>query len=152
MNDKKITSFEKHVNLKLRPKIRKLQIYRDKVIEEQSEYRRLFETMEKFLSSGRKGKMKTKADLGNYFYCDAEIDNCELLAVNLGHGVFVELSQAEARDYCKKKEKLLEEKVKALTEEICDAKAEIKFVLEGVRELNQLAAEPAAEKKGIFNF
>ena len=61
-------------------------------------------------------------------------------------------SQAETRDYCKKKEKLLEEKVKALTEEICDAKAEIKFVLEGVRELNQLAAEPAAEKKGIFNF
>ena len=152
MSSEKVTSFEKHVNFNLRPKIRKLQIYRDKVIEEQSEYRRLFETMEKFISTGRKGNMRTKADLGNNFYCDAEIDNCELVAVNLGHGVFLELTQVEARDYCKKKEELLEAKVSALTEEICEAKAEVRFVLEGVRELNQMAAEPEAKKKSIFNF
>ena len=65
--DKKVTSYEHHVNEILKPRLAEHMMLRDKVIEEQAEYLRLAELLERI-----KGKveLKTQVDIGCNFFVE----------------------------------------------------------------------------------
>ena len=77
-----------HINEVLKPKLSQICEQRDSVFEEEAHYLRLSQTVAKL--EGKK-ELKTKVDLGCNFFCDAEIDDCSLISVNLGSGIYVEL-------------------------------------------------------------
>ena len=84
----KSLKYEIHINEVLKPKVNKIFEQRAHVIEEQANYQRLSQTVEKLKG---KTELKTKVDLGFNFYCDAEIDDCSKISVHLGSGIYVEL-------------------------------------------------------------
>lgn len=84
----KSLKFEVQINEVLKPKYNQICEQRDTVIEEQANYLRLSQTVLKLKG---KTELKTKVDLGFNFFCDAEIDDCALISVHLGSGIYVEL-------------------------------------------------------------
>ena len=105
--NKKVISFEHHVNEVLKPKLNDYLASRDKIIEEQAEYLRLEETVSKL--HGKK-ELRTKVDLGCNFFVQAEIDDCSKINVHLGSGLYAELSHDDLFDFCNKKRDLLKKK------------------------------------------
>ncbi len=61
--------------------------------------------------------------------------------MEVGLGFFLELTLDEASAHADKKVKELESRAEALSEQACQIKANIKLVLEGLRELQGIAAE-----------
>lgn len=62
--------------------------------------------------------------------------------VDVGLGFHVECTWTEALDFCTQKEEAFTQRVEKRTKEIADIKAQIKLVVEGVRELMSLPPEP----------
>jgi len=147
--NQKVISFEHHVNEVLKPKLNDYLSSRDKIIEEQAEYLRLEETVSKL--AGKK-ELRTKVDLGCNFFVQAEIDDCSKINVHLGSGLYAELSHEELFQFCKKKRNLLKKKEEFQTDIINELKSEIRLVLEGIRELQNLPMEEDKSKRRIFNF
>ena len=82
--------------------------------------------------------MKTQVDLGNNFFCQAKVPDTSLVCVAIGFGFFVEMTLEEAAAFIKKKTEQLGVSGKELTEKVAVVKANIRMVLEGLRELQQL--------------
>ena len=101
--------------------------------------------------SGKK-ELKVKVDLGCNFHCEAEVDDCSLLSVNLGSGIYVQLSHSETVEFCTEKIAILERRVTQLTETAAEIKAEIRLTKEGIRELQLIDRGLEPKKRSIFNF
>lgn len=85
--------------------------------------------------------LKTQVDLGCNFYCRANVEDPSKIFVDIGLGFYLELTLEEAEKFVEKKISGLDQKSKDLTQQASKIKANIRLVLEGLRELQSISNE-----------
>ena len=149
----KVARYETFLNETLRSDLKKTLELRDKLYEEQAEYLALRNSINAIkLSDLAPGEpMKTKVDLGCNFYCAARIPEPGKICVSVGLGFFVELTLDEALKFLDKKDAELSKEADKLTDDCAKLKANIKLVLGGLRELQNIDPnEPRKPQRDIF--
>lgn len=149
----KIARFETFLNETLRTDLKKTLELRDKIYEEQAEYLALRNSINAIkLADLVPGEpLKTKVDLGCQFYCQARVEDPTKICVSVGLGFFLELTLDEALQFLEKKDRALTKEAEKLTEDCSQLKANIKLVLGGLRELQNLdMREPHKPQRDIF--
>ena len=133
----KIAKFEHFLNEQLKPDLKNCLEQRDKIYQEISEYLSLKNSIEAIKAANlpELKPLKTKVDLGANFYVKAKVHNPQNIFVDIGFGFFLQMSHDEALEFIQKKTALLQNKADALTDESTKLKANIKIVLQGLREI-----------------
>ena len=145
----KVTKYETFLNEKLRPDLKACLEDRDKIYSEIAEFSSLKKSIEALESADLPAEqsLKTKVDLGQNFYVKARVKNHKKVFVDIGFGMFLEMSYAEALEFIEKKNRFLQDKADNLTQESVKIKASIKLVLHGLREIQGLSAEDLKRKE-----
>ncbi|CAF0712262.1 unnamed protein product [Brachionus calyciflorus] len=149
----KLLEFEKFVNEKLRTDLKLVLEDQDAIFSEIAEYLQVKDTIEKLTDANPKGEMKnfqTKVDLGCNFYANAVVDDPSKIFISIGFGFFLEMKFDEAIKFIDKKVKLLNKNAEDLDQKAAEIKANIKFVLEGLKEMQQLEFEGKEENHSLF--
>lgn len=148
----KVLAYEQFVNDKLKEDLRKLLDQRDAIYGQISEYLQLKTAVEQIKSAGITEDLKTKVDLGCNFYVQANVPDATRIFVFVGFGFFLELTLDEALKFIDKRVKFLTENTDRLTSDIVKVKANIRLVLEGLREIQKLGCVPEgdAERPDLF--
>ena len=149
MSQEKVAQFEAFLNDKLKPDLNSVLQERDRLYAETAEFLALKNAIAAIKAAGlRPGEpLKTRVDLGCNFYAHAEVPKPDRIVVEAGLGFFVELTLDEALALVDKRTALLEARTRALSKEACKAKASLKIVLEGLRELQGLSGEDLVKKR-----
>lgn len=143
----KIEKYEKFVNDKLRTDLQRVLDEQDAIYTEIAEYLKIKETLEKLTltqtndEQNKKAKLRsftTKVDLGCNFYANAQITDPSKIFIAIGYGFFLEMTHPEALKFIEKKNKVLNNSADELRVKGCEIKANIKFVLEGLKEIQNL--------------
>ena len=141
--NEKILKYETFLNEKLRPDLNTVLGERDEIYNETAEFIALRNTIATIqaaeLAPGQ--PLKTQVDIGCNFYCRANVDDPSKIFVEIGLGFYLELTLDEAQNFVDKKVAALEEKSRDLTSEASKIKANIRLVLEGLRELQNISSE-----------
>lgn len=146
----KMEKFERFVNEKLRSDLAKVLEHQARINTEIVEYLTLKETVEKLVTL-KLDTFRTRVDLGCNFYAHALVENeARTVLVAVGLGFFVEMSYEQALEFCEKKVKMLRDECEELNGQAAHIKANIKFVLEGLKEMQGLKFESAENKKSLF--
>uniref|UniRef100_A0A8C4X106 Protein UXT n=1 Tax=Eptatretus burgeri TaxID=7764 RepID=A0A8C4X106_EPTBU len=117
---------------------RKVLDQRDEMYEQMSHYLQLQNIIERLQEASSDKEMKMQVDLGCNFYVEARVPDASRIFVAVGYGFFVEFTHEEALRFIDKKVKRLTECSDVLTKDSAKIKANIKIVLEGLRELQHL--------------
>lgn len=157
----KIEKYEAFLNEKLKTDLKNVLDEQDNVYAEMAEYIKIKETIEKIFipslqeqdDSGVKNQktLTTKVDLGCNFYADALISNQSKTFIAIGYGFFLEMTHDEALKFIKKKTESLTNTAEELRIKACEIKAHIRFVMEGLREIQNLELNKNLDKKSLFN-
>lgn len=137
----KVKKYEEFVNDKLRTDLETVRKNQEEVNSRISEYLQLKSVIENIKSSeeSRSGReLKTQVDLGCNFYCQARIADPSKILVLVGYGFYVEFTLEEALRFIEKKCNQLTMHSQKLGQDSARIKANIKLVLEGLRELQGL--------------
>lgn len=137
----KVTKYETFLNETLRTDLKKLHESRDKLYEEVAQYLELQTVLQKLEENGMNKAtepLKTKVDLGCNFYAQAVVDDPSKIFVCVGYGFYVEFTYREALDFIAKRVEVLDERAKILTKDTAQVRAQIRLVMEGLRELQGL--------------
>lgn len=137
----KVVQYEKFINEVLKRDLQKVLEQRDVVYEKISQYLQLKNTIQS-LQEAESRQLKTDVDLGCNFYVQAEVDDSSRIFVAVGFGFFVEMTHDEALRFIDKKTSQLTAFTEQLTKDSAKIKANIRMVLEGLRELQGLSDEP----------
>ena len=147
--DSKIEVYEKFLNEKLKTDLKIVLDEQDKIYSEIAEYLQIKDTALKLQTvkgGGSKQKLNTKVDLGCNFYANAVVEDCSRIFVAIGYGFFLEMKLDEAIFFIEKKVKILDDLAQELSQKATDIKANIKFVLEGLKEIQNLEFNPKPER------
>ncbi|XP_059655789.1 uncharacterized protein LOC132302830 isoform X4 [Cornus florida] len=139
IRQEKVQRFEEFVDRRLKPDLVKAIAQRDKIFEQQktfSDLRRNIENMEKNSVTS----LRTMVNLGSEVYMQAEVPDTRHIFVDIGLGFHVEFTWSEALNYITAREERLARQIEEYTHLIASIKAQIKMVLEGIRELLQFPA------------
>ncbi|KAH3738652.1 hypothetical protein DPMN_045291 [Dreissena polymorpha] len=136
---KKVAEYEAFLNEKLRDDLKRILEQRDDIYGQIAEYLQLKTTIEQIKGAGIKEDLKTKVDLGCNFYVQAKVADPQKVFVFVGFGFFVEMTLDEALKFIEKRTKFLTEHTEHLTQDANSVKANIRIVMEGLRELQNLA-------------
>ncbi|KAF3696332.1 Protein UXT Ubiquitously expressed transcript protein [Channa argus] len=147
--DHKVLQYETFINEVLRRDLQKVLEQRDAVYEKISQYLQLKNTIQSLQDSGSK-QLKTDVDLGCNFYVQAEVDDSSRIFVAVGYGFFVEMDYDEAVRFIEKKTSQLTAFTEQLTKDSAKIKANIRMVLEGLRELQGLKDLPDGRRREVF--
>ena len=71
---------------------------------------------------------RMQVDMGWNFYVQAEVEDTSTLIVDIGMGVFVELSRKQAHSFSVQKLSLYEKSIKALKDKMSQVKSHRRFV------------------------
>ena len=135
----KVQVYEKFLNEKLRSDLKRAMEEQEKIYSEIAEYLQIKDTAQKLQTTRTDGKkLNTKVDLGCNFYANAVVEDCSKIFVAVGYGFFLEMKLDECIRFVDKKVKQLDILVKELDEKVAEIKANIKFVLEGLKEIQNL--------------
>ena len=106
----KVTKYETFLNEKLRPDLKACLEDRDKIYSEIAEFSSLKKSIEALESADLPAEqsLKTKVDLGQNFYVKARVKNHKKVFVDIGFGMFLEMSYAEALEFIEKKNDILD--------------------------------------------
>ncbi|XP_068692901.1 protein UXT homolog [Montipora capricornis] len=140
--EEKVKKYEEFVNDKLRKDLEMVRKNQEEINAKISEYLQLKSFIENVKSSevSRCGKeLKTQVDLGCNFYCQARITDPSKVLVSVGYGFYVEFTLDEALVFIEKKCNQLTTYSSKLGHDSARIKANIKLVMEGLRELQDLA-------------
>ncbi|XP_045912317.1 protein UXT-like isoform X2 [Micropterus dolomieu] len=129
--------------------LRKVLDQRDSVYEKISQYLQLKNTIQSLQESGSQ-RLKTDVDLGCNFYVQAEVEDASRIFVAVGYGFFVEMTHDEALRFIEKKTSQLTAFTEQLTKDASKIKANIRMVLEGLRELQGLTDLPESRRREVF--
>ncbi|XP_053390722.1 protein UXT-like [Mercenaria mercenaria] len=143
----KVLEYERFVNEKLKEDLRLILEQRDKTYGQIAEYLQLKTTIEKIKESKQTEGLKTKVDIGCNFYVQANVPDSSRIYVFIGFGFFLEMTLDEALKFIGKRTKLLNEHTDRLTDDAAKVKANIRLVLEGLRELQQIKNEPETQRR-----
>jgi len=148
----KVVRYEQFLNETLKPDLKRVLEERDQIYEQLSEYLQLRTTIEHIKESELPdGKLTTQVDLGCNFYVKAKIPDTSHICVSIGYGFYLNMTLDEALRFIGKKEKQLNESAEKLTLDSAKIKAHIKFVLEGLREIQNIANLPEkSSQRDIF--
>uniref|UniRef100_A0A3P8U8X6 Protein UXT n=1 Tax=Amphiprion percula TaxID=161767 RepID=A0A3P8U8X6_AMPPE len=144
----KVVQYENFINEVLKRDLQKVLEQRDVVYEKISQYLQLKNTIQS-LQEAESLRLKTDVDLGCNFYVQAEVDDSSRIFVAVGFGFFVEMTHDEALRFIDKKTSQLTGFTEQLTKDSAKIKANIRMVLEGLRELQGLS-EPESRTRDIF--
>ncbi|XP_030640720.1 protein UXT [Chanos chanos] len=147
--EEKILQYETFINEVLRRDLQKVLEQRDGVYEKIAQYLQLKNTIEALRESDSKD-LKTEVDLGCNFYVQACVPDASRIFVAVGYGFFVEFTHSEALKFIEKKTNQLTEYTEVLTRDSAKIKANIRMVLEGLRELQGLKDLPEARRREVF--
>jgi len=131
----KVLAYEQFVNEKLRKDLQNILEQRDTIYGQIAEYLQLKTTIEQVKAAGITEDLKTKVDLGCNFYAQANIPDATKIFVFIGFGFFLEMTHDEALKFIDKRTKFLTEHTDRLTNDAVKVKANIRVVIEGLREL-----------------
>ncbi|MBN3300075.1 UXT protein, partial [Amia calva] len=95
-------------------------------------------------------ELKTDVDLGCNFYVQAQVQDPSKIFVAVGYGFFVELTLPEALKFIERKTSQLTVQTERLTKDSTKIKANIRMVLEGLRELQGLKELPEERSREVF--
>ena len=139
----KVFKYETFLNDRLKPDLKAVLEERDEVYTETAEFLALRNTISAIRSAelDPSQPLKTKVDLGCNFYCRANVEDPSKIFVEIGLGFYLELTLDEAEKFVDKKVSVLEEKSRQPTEQSSKIKANIRLVLEGLRELQNISNE-----------
>ncbi|XP_041655500.1 protein UXT [Cheilinus undulatus] len=147
--DQKILQYEHFINEVLKRDLQRVFEQRDSVYEKISQYLQLKNTIQTLQESGSQ-QLKTEVDLGCNFYVQAEVEDSSRIYVAVGYGFFLEMTHDEALRFIEKKTSQLTAFTEQLTKDSAKIKANIRMVLEGLRELQGLADLPESRRGDIF--
>lgn len=149
----KITHYETFLNEKLKKDLFTVQENRDKVWEEQAEYLKLKTVIERIQGSDnvKEEGLKAKVDLGSNFYAQAHVSDPSMIFLDIGLGFFIELTLAECLDAIDVKVKSLNGKAENLTFTANQIKAQIRIVMEGLRELSLVTPHDRQSLRDIWS-
>ncbi|CAF1123051.1 unnamed protein product [Didymodactylos carnosus] len=155
MNDpiirKKIREYETFLNDRLRTDLQHAWNARDRLFTDIAEYERLKTTINTFIELLNKNKkldsdlnepgddtLLTQIDLGCSFFAQAECTLNNYLFLSIGFGLYCELSYDEALQFIETKVKYLREQEEDLSKKIAHIKANIKLVLQALKEIQTI--------------
>uniref|UniRef100_UPI0037E9197B protein UXT n=1 Tax=Semicossyphus pulcher TaxID=241346 RepID=UPI0037E9197B len=147
--DPKVLQYENFINEVLKRDLQKVLEQRDSVYEKISQYLQLKNTIQTLQESGSQ-QLKTEVDLGCNFYVQAEVEDSSRIFVAVGYGFFVEMTHDEALRFIDKKTSQLTTFTEQLTKDSAKIKANIRMVLEGLRELQGLTDLPESGRRDVF--
>ncbi|KAG0728318.1 Protein UXT [Chionoecetes opilio] len=133
----KIEKYEHLLNNVLRENLRIVLEERDKLYEDIATHSQLKQTIHCIIESPDQDGLRTQVDLCSNFYVQAQVPDTSHIYVNIGLGYHVEFTLQEALTYIDKKLKFLNSKLSESTKKSAKIKGHIKFVYEGIRELQQ---------------
>ena len=151
--DQKVSRYESFLNETLRTDLKNTLLLRDKIYQEQAELLALRNSINAIkLADLVPGEpMKTKVDLGCNFYCQARVTDPSKICISVGLGFFLEMTLDEALKYLDKKDADLGKDAEKLTSDCAKLKANIKLVLGGLRELQNINPnDPQKPQRDIF--
>ncbi|XP_029467806.1 protein UXT isoform X2 [Rhinatrema bivittatum] len=146
---KKVLEYEKFISEVLQRDLSKVLEQRDEIYKTIAQYLQLKNTIERLQELDDKA-LKTEVDLGCNFFVCAEVPDSSRIFMALGYGFFAELTLEEALRFIEKKNKLLTELSENLSKDAAKIKANIRLVLEGLRELQSLSDLPEETHQNIF--
>lgn len=150
----KVEKFERFINEKLRSDLAIVLENQARINTEIFEYIQLKETIDKLVLLDLT-RFRTRVDLGCNFYAQAQVENeSRTVLVAVGLGFFVEMSYDQAVRFVDKKVALLRKESENLSDQAALIKANIKFVLEGLREIQGLKFDDddkSKNDKSVFN-
>lgn len=147
--DQKVLQYENFINEVLRRDLQKVLEQRDSVYEKISQYLQLKNTIQSLQEAGSQ-QLKTDVDLGCNFFVQAEVEDSSRVFVAVGYGFFVEMNHDEALRFIDKKTSQLTTFTEQLTKDSAKIKANIRMVLEGLRELQGLTDLPESRRREVF--
>ncbi|KAM6928870.1 protein UXT [Lycodopsis pacificus] len=134
--DQKVLQYENFINEVLRRDLQKVLDQRDSVYEKISQYLQLKNSVQSLQDSS---SLKTDVDLGCNFFVQAQVEDSSRIFVAVGYGFFVEMNHDEALRFIDKKTSQLTDFTETLTKDSAKIKANIRMVIEGLRELQGLS-------------
>ncbi|TRY72825.1 hypothetical protein DNTS_009523 [Danionella cerebrum] len=146
--NEKVLQYEAFINEVLKRDLQKIMEQRDAIYEKISQYLQLKNTIQSIQETGSK-ELKTEVDLGCNFYVQAHVPDASKIYVAVGYGFFVEFTHTEALKFIEKKTNQLTEHTESLTKDAAKIKANIRIVLEGLRELQGLK-DPPEDRREVF--
>jgi len=155
----KVVEYEKFINDRLKVDLKKVLEDLDVIYTEIAEYLQTKTTLEKINNaktinseSGEKKykSLETKVDLGCNFYANAVVEDPSRIFMAIHYGFYLEMTHDEAFKFIEKKVKLLNGYVDELKLKEAEIKANIKFVLEGLREIQNLEFSSETNKNSLF--
>ncbi|XP_062282848.1 protein UXT [Scomber scombrus] len=147
--DEKVQEYENFISEVLKRDLQKVFEQRDAVFEKISLYLQLKNTIQSLQDAGSK-QLKTDVDLGCNFFVQAEVEDASRIFVAVGYGFFVEMTHDEALRFIEKKTSQLTDFTDQLTKDSSKIKANIRMVLEGLRELQGLSDVPESRRRDVF--
>ncbi|XP_019716196.1 protein UXT [Hippocampus comes] len=147
--DSKVLQYERFIDEVLKKDLQRVTEQRDAVYEQISHYLQLKNTLQA-LQETDSHRLKTDVDLGCNFYVQAEVEDSSKIFVLVGFGFFVEMDHAEALHFIDKKTSQLTAFTDQLTKDCAKIKANIRLVLQGLRELQGLTELPERSRREIF--
>jgi len=147
--DQKVQQYENFINEVLKRDLQKVFEQRDAVYEKISQYLQLKNTIQSLQEAGSQ-QLKTDVDLGCNFFVQAEVKDASRIFVAVGYGFFVEMNHDEALRFIDKKTSQLTAFTDQLTKDSAKIKANIRMVLEGLRELQGLTDQPESRRRDVF--
>jgi len=146
----KVLRYERFLNDTLRGDLQKVVDERDKIYEQLSEYLQL-KTVIESITETKLDKVTTKVDLGCNFYVKALVPDTSRIYVAIGYGFHLEMTLPEALNFIEKKNAQLTSHTEKLTQDAAKIKGHIKFVLEGLREIQNIDHKPHSKpQRDIF--
>lgn len=134
----KVERYEHFLNNVLKEDLKRVLEERDKLYEDIAAYSQLKQTIECLLQTPCEEGLRTQVDLGSNFYVQAHVPAVSKIYVNVGLGFHVELTLQEALSFIDKKLKILNTKVTESSKQSAKIKGKIRFVYEGLREIEGL--------------
>ncbi|CAF1088258.1 unnamed protein product [Adineta ricciae] len=142
---RKVREYETFLNDRLRADLQRAWSERDRLFSDIAEYERLrgtLNTLNDLYKSRRETDMddslQTQIDLGCSFFVQAECPVNDRIFISVGFGLFCELTYEEGRTFIENKLPYLREQEAELSKKIAHIKANIKLVLEALKEIQTI--------------
>ena len=142
---RKVREYETFLNDRLRADLQRAWNERDRLFSEMAEYERLrvtLNTLEELYKTRQETNnddpLRTQIDLGCSFFVQAECPVNNRMFIAIGFGLHCELTYDEGRQFIDKKLPYLHEQEVELSKKIAHIKANIKLVLEALKEIQTI--------------
>ncbi|CAF0872312.1 unnamed protein product [Rotaria sordida] len=142
---RKVREYEIFLNDRLRVDLQRAWSERDRIFSEIAEYERLRVTLNTLDEMYKNRKetdvdelLQTQIDIGCSFFAQAECSINNRIFISIGFGLFCELTYDEGKNFVDKKLPYLHEQEVELSNKIAHIKANIKLVLEALKEIQTI--------------